>query len=74
MEKAKITAPHMSPLNDAVMLSIAEEDTSSEERVYLYDLVVRVQLPIATVNSITLWVQAYGTLLEQLGALVTEPA
>ena len=58
---------------DAFMLSIADETTSNEERLYLFDLAERMKLPAETVDSITLWVQDYGTLLEQLEALVVEP-
>ena len=58
---------------DAVMLAMADEDTSDEERRYLADLAGRMNLPAETIDSISLWVQDYGALLERLDALVVEP-
>ena len=58
---------------DAIMLSLADEDTSDEERLYLDELAERMKLPDDTVDSISKWVQDYGTLLEQLDDLVVEP-
>ena len=58
---------------DAVMLAMADEDMSDEERKYLADLAGRMNLPAETIDSVSLWVQDYGTLLERLDALVVEP-
>ena len=58
---------------DAVMLSIADESTSGEEREYLADLATRMDLPNEIADSISVWVQDYGNLVERLDALVTEP-
>ena len=57
---------------DAVMLTLADGDTSDEERQYLTDLAERMKLPAETANSISVWVQEYGTLLERMDALVSE--
>lgn len=57
---------------DAVMLTLADGDTSDEERQYLTDLAERMRLPAETANSISVWVQEYGTLLERMDALVSE--
>ncbi len=57
---------------DAVMLTLADGDTSDEERQYLTDLAERMRLPVETANSISVWVQEYGTLLERMDALVSE--
>ncbi len=58
---------------DAVMLALADENTSSEEQQYLADLAIRMLLPTETADSISEWVQDYGTLLERLDALIAEP-
>lgn len=58
---------------DAVMLSMADEETSDAERQYLVDLAKRMNLPTESAESIKSWVQDYGALLEKLDALVTEP-
>lgn len=58
---------------DSVMLSIADESTSAEEREYLTDLATRMDLPSETADSISAWVQDYGDLIERLDALVTGP-
>ena len=58
---------------DAVMLAIADETTSDEERRYLADLAERMQLPRETVDSLTSWVEEYGLLLERLDALLASP-
>ena len=58
---------------DALMLSMADEDTSDEERKYLDELAERMKLPYYTIDSISTWVQGYGMLLEQLDDLMVEP-
>ena len=58
---------------DAVMLAIADEETSEEERQYLASLANRMELPKDTVNSVTTWVTEYGLLLERLDAIVVRP-
>ena len=55
---------------DAVMLTIADEVTSDQERQYLSDLAERMRLPAETIDSISLWVQGYGELLEQLDEIL----
>ena len=57
---------------DAVMLAMADEDTSDEERQFLAELASRMKLPADTVESISVWVQEYGTLLERMDALLGE--
>lgn len=57
---------------DAIMLSLADDDTSDEERRYLVDLAERMGLPAETTNSISVWVQDYGELIERLDTLVGE--
>ena len=59
---------------DALMLSMVDEDISEDERRYLDGLAGRMELPDDTVDSISAWVQNYGTLLEQLDDLMVEPA
>ncbi len=58
---------------DAVMLSIADESTSDEEREYLANLATRMDMSDETADSISAWVQDYGDLIERLDALVTGP-
>ena len=55
---------------DAVMLALADEDTSDVEQQYLSTLAERMQLPESVVGSISDWVQEYGELLERLDALL----
>lgn len=57
---------------DAFMLSLADDDTSDEERQYLADLAERMRLPAETTDSISAWVQDYGELIERLDTLVSE--
>ena len=57
---------------DAVILSLADEQTSAEEQQYLADLAKRMALPARTADSITSWVNDYGTLLERLDLLMSE--
>ena len=56
---------------DAVMLALADENVSSEEREYLADLAERMKISAETAESISTWVKDYGELLERLDALVT---
>ena len=56
---------------DAVMLALADENVSSEEREYLANLADRMEIPAETAESISTWVKDYGTLLERLDALVS---
>ena len=58
---------------DAVMLAIADEETSDEERRYLANLAERMELPSATIEEITSWVREYGALLERLDEIVEPP-
>ena len=58
---------------DAVMLAIADEETSDEERQYLAELTKRMQLPADTVDALTAWVREYGALVERLDAIVAPP-
>lgn len=59
---------------DAVMLALADEHVSSEEHEYLADLAERMKISAATADSISVWVQDYGALLERLEALIGEQA
>ena len=59
---------------DAVMLALADENTSEVEQQYLSALAERMQLPPEVVVSISDWVQEYGELLERLDALLGERA
>ena len=59
---------------DAVMLALADEHVSSEEHEYLSDLAERMKISAATADSISVWVQDYGALLERLEALIGEQA
>ncbi len=58
---------------DAVMLAIADEETSNEERQYLVDLARRMKLPSETIDAIEAWVREYGSLLERLDDIVSGP-
>ena len=58
---------------DAVMLAIADEETSDEERRYLVDLARRMKLPSETIDAIEAWVREYGSLLERLDEIVEPP-
>ena len=58
---------------DAVMLAIADEETSDEERRYLVDLARRMKLPSETIDAIEAWVREYGALLERLDEIVEPP-
>ena len=58
---------------DAVMLAIADEETSNEERQYLVDLARRMKLPSETIDAIEAWVREYGALLERLDEIVEPP-
>ena len=55
---------------DAVMLALADEDTSEEEQQYLSNLAGRIQLPTGAVHSISEWVVENGELLERLDSLI----
>ena len=57
---------------DAVILSLADERSSTEEQEYLANLAERMKLPIETVDSISAWANEYGALLERLDALIDE--
>ena len=56
---------------DAVMLALADEHVSAEEREYLANLAERMKIPAKTAESISEWVTDYGELLERLDALVS---
>ena len=58
---------------EAVMLAIANGVTSDEERQYLPDLASRMRLPAETIDSISLCVQGYGKLLEQMDEILVRP-
>ena len=57
---------------DAVVLALADEHVSIEEREYLSDLAERMKIPAPTADSISMWVKDYGALLERLEALMGE--
>ena len=57
---------------DAVMLALADEHVSIEEREYLSDLAERMKIPAPTADSISVWAEDYGALPEQLEALIGE--
>ena len=57
---------------DAVMLALADEQTSFEEQQHLADLAERMDLPTETAESISSWVNDYGALLERFDALLSE--
>ena len=57
---------------DAVILSLADELSSTEEQEYLANLAERMKLPIETADSISAWANEYGALLERLDALIDE--
>ena len=59
---------------DAVMLALADEHVSGEEREYLSDLAERMKIPAPTADSISVWVRDCGALLERLEALIGEQA
>ena len=58
---------------DAVMLAIADETTSEEERQHLAGLAERMQLPQEIADSLASWVEEYGLLLERLDSLLASP-
>ena len=58
---------------DAVMLAIADEETTDEERQYLVDLAGRMKLPAETIDAIEAWVREYGALLERLDEIMAPP-
>ena len=57
---------------DAVMLSQADEPTSTEEREQLSNLAAQMKLSSETAYSISVWVNDYSALLERFDALVGE--
>ena len=59
---------------DAVMLALADEHVSIEEREYLSDLAERVKIPTPTADSISAWAKDYGALLKRLEVLIGEQA
>lgn len=57
---------------DAIVLSLADDDTSDQERQYLADLAEGMGLPAEATDSVSVWVQDYGELIERLDILVGE--
>ena len=59
---------------DAVMLALADEHVSIEEREHLADIAERMKIPTPTADSISMWAKDYWALLERLEALIGEQA
>ena len=57
---------------DALMLAMADEESSTEEERHLVNLSRRMALPMDTVEKISAWVEDYGTLLERMDTLLEE--
>ena len=57
---------------DAVILALADEHVSGEEREYLAELAERMKISAQIADSISMWAKDCGALLERLEALIGE--
>ena len=57
---------------DALILTMADEESSDEEERHLSDLSERMALPTDAVDEISAWVKDYETLLDRMDALLEE--